>query len=165
VPVVPQVTNPCRVARLIHSSTSETRHVLGLIFTGAYTDAEDAWWTRERCILHVLLFCQPYAKSAVKPSNRNAIHLPTSSLHTVLFSCTLTSLHVFSARFHLCPRLPPPCRSCTVCRATDNGTKVRYAVLNVSSQRTRQRASPSASVTRPMSRSHVWPDIQMICNF
>jgi hypothetical protein len=146
VPVVLQVTNPCRVAPLIHSSTSETRHVLGLVFTGAYTDAEDAWWTLGKVYLHVLLFCQPYAKSAVKPSNRNAIHLPTSCLHKVLFSfsCTLTSLHVSSA--------------------TDNGTKVRYAALNVGSQRTRQRASPSASVTRPMSRSHVWPDIQMICN-
>lgn len=31
---------------------------------------------------------QPYAKSAIKPSNRNAISLPTSSLHPVLFLCT-----------------------------------------------------------------------------
>jgi hypothetical protein len=47
------VTNFCRGSRLIHSSMSETIDTLcwnlGLIFTGAYADAEDTWWTLERC--------------------------------------------------------------------------------------------------------------------
>lgn len=47
---------------------------------------------RRKCLVdfcevycHALLLCKPYAKSAIKPSNRNAISLPTSSLQAVLF--------------------------------------------------------------------------------
>jgi len=139
----------CRVVRLVYFSASETIDICAtawvLVYTSADVDSEDAWWIAREVNRHVLLPCQPYAKSAIKPSNRNESSLPTPSLQTVLLPCT-------SPRCTLAPPFPTCVRSCH--QHVDLERCVEQCTFpRVCSQRTKRRPSLSGSASRP---SHGW---------